>query len=255
MRPWCFLSLRKQKGHLEHLDTKKGLSERRNSETYFSYFELAVGGCHTVHLTVHLIAIMLRLAARAGPLSSVLRCGAPALLRPALATRAVRPCVPIPVLRAASRCCSGTAAGGGDSGKKEADDKVFEGQVFEGAKNKVVTTIKKVSIANLGFAIASVPVLQYITAASGNPGKGVAMSALVRKECSHMNAGTALLAPSVFSALGVCTDCLTSARSPLLSVHCVLSHPVRSTPPPVVFLSRLLPSHSCSSLAAAPPAR
>ena len=132
---------------------------------------------HTITITFQIV--MLRLA-RAGPLSSALRCGAPALLRPALATRAVRPCVPMPMLHTATRCCSGAAAS--DTGKKEEDAKVFEGQVFEGAKNKVVTTIKKVSIANLGFAIASAPILQYITAASGNSGKGVAMSALVRSK-------------------------------------------------------------------------
>lgn len=52
--------------------------------------------------------------------------------------------------------------------------------VYEGAKNKIVSTLKMASIANLGFAVASAPILQYITAASGNSGKGVAMSSLVR---------------------------------------------------------------------------
>ncbi len=51
--------------------------------------------------------------------------------------------------------------------------------VYEGAKNKIVMTLKLASIANLGFAVASVPLLQYITAATGNEGKGVAMSALL----------------------------------------------------------------------------
>lgn len=51
--------------------------------------------------------------------------------------------------------------------------------VYEGAKNKIVLSLKKVSIGNLGFAVASMPILQYITSASGSPGKGVAMSALL----------------------------------------------------------------------------
>jgi hypothetical protein len=74
--------------------------------------------------------------------------------------------------------------------------------MFEGAKNKIVKTLKLASIANLGFAVASgtpalapcqrricrslalcaratVPLLQYITAASGASGKGVAMSMLL----------------------------------------------------------------------------
>jgi len=51
--------------------------------------------------------------------------------------------------------------------------------VYEGAKNKIVTTLKMASIANLGFALASAPLLQYITAASGASGKGVAMSGLL----------------------------------------------------------------------------
>ena len=51
--------------------------------------------------------------------------------------------------------------------------------LYEGAKNKIVKSLKTVSIANLGFAVASAPLLQYITAASGNSGKGVAMSGLL----------------------------------------------------------------------------
>ena len=39
--------------------------------------------------------------------------------------------------------------------------------------------LKKVSIANLGFAVASAPLLQYITAATGQSGKGTVMSALL----------------------------------------------------------------------------
>jgi hypothetical protein len=51
--------------------------------------------------------------------------------------------------------------------------------VFEGAKNKIVGTLKMASVANLGFALASAPLLQYITSAMGTPGKGTAMSALL----------------------------------------------------------------------------
>ena len=46
-------------------------------------------------------------------------------------------------------------------------------------QNKIVKTIKTVSIANLGFALFSAPIMQYVTAQMGAPGKGVAMSALL----------------------------------------------------------------------------
>ena len=51
--------------------------------------------------------------------------------------------------------------------------------MYEGAKNQIVKTLKKLSVANLGFAVASAPLLQYITAATGSSGKGVAMSGLL----------------------------------------------------------------------------
>ena len=62
------------------------------------------------------------------------------------------------------------------------DDILFSGKdeiIFEGGKNKIVTTLKKLSIANLTFALAGTPLLQYITSATGNPGKGMAMSGLL----------------------------------------------------------------------------
>ena len=49
--------------------------------------------------------------------------------------------------------------------------------IFEGGKT-AVTTLKKLGVANLGFAVAAAPLLQYITNA-GAPGKGVAMSAVL----------------------------------------------------------------------------
>lgn len=66
--------------------------------------------------------------------------------------------------------------------KIKPDDILFNGKeefIFEGGKNKVVATLKKLSIANLGFALAGTPILQYITSATGNPGKGIAMSGLI----------------------------------------------------------------------------
>ncbi|KAL3931939.1 MAG: hypothetical protein SGPRY_000912 [Prymnesium sp.] len=65
---------------------------------------------------------------------------------------------------------------------EQKDDILFSGKeevIFEGGKNKIVGTLKKLSIANLGFALASAPLLQYITSASGSPGKGIAMSGLL----------------------------------------------------------------------------
>ena len=79
-----------------------------------------------------------------------------------------------------ARPCSGTSteakAQEGEANVQESKEPVI---VFEGAKNQVVQTLKKVSVANLGFAIASTPILHYITAQMGSPGKGTAMSALL----------------------------------------------------------------------------
>ena len=51
--------------------------------------------------------------------------------------------------------------------------------IYTGGQNKAVVMLKKVSIANLGFAVASTPVLQYITQATGQGGKGAVMSGLL----------------------------------------------------------------------------
>lgn len=79
------------------------------------------------------------------------------------------------------RWCSGGAAPTEEKAAPPEDKEPPTGpnHVYEGAKNKVVKTIKTVSIANLGFAVASAPLLQYITQLSGNPGKGIAMSSLL----------------------------------------------------------------------------
>ena len=52
-------------------------------------------------------------------------------------------------------------------------------RVFTGPKAGLVTTMKRVSIANLSFAVTSAPLLYYITNLAGTPVKGVAMSALL----------------------------------------------------------------------------
>lgn len=79
------------------------------------------------------------------------------------------------------RWCSGGAAPTEEKAAPPEDKEPPTGpnHIYEGAKNKVVKTIKTVSIANLGFAVASAPLLQYITQLSGNPGKGIAMSSLL----------------------------------------------------------------------------
>ena len=51
--------------------------------------------------------------------------------------------------------------------------------IFEGGKTQAVTTLKRLSVANLAFAVGAAPLLQYITNATGAPGKGVAMSAVL----------------------------------------------------------------------------
>jgi len=47
-------------------------------------------------------------------------------------------------------------------------DYSFEGPAFQGNKDQIVRRLKMASVANLGFAAASAPVLQYITSMSGN---------------------------------------------------------------------------------------
>ena len=51
--------------------------------------------------------------------------------------------------------------------------------LFEGPKGSLVTTMKRVSIANLTFALVSSPIICAATQAGGAPGKGIAMSALL----------------------------------------------------------------------------
>lgn len=51
--------------------------------------------------------------------------------------------------------------------------------LFDGAKSFMVIRIKQASLANLGFAVTSAPLLYYITALSGNSGKGIAMSTIL----------------------------------------------------------------------------
>ena len=114
---------------------------------------------------------MLRLLATRTP-SAVLRAAPRCSLASPLAT------APMPALRCAAtpslrRLCSTEAKPAEAAEEKEV-------LVYEGAKNKIVMTLKKLSIANLGFAVMSAPVLQYITSAAGAGGKGVAMSGLVR---------------------------------------------------------------------------
>ncbi len=75
------------------------------------------------------------------------------------------------------RFCSGKPAD--EAAKPEASPSDVPELVYEGAKNKIVKTLKMASIANLAFALASAPILQYITSAAGASGKGVAMSGLV----------------------------------------------------------------------------
>ena len=116
----------------------------------------------------------------------MLRCRAlPATMTP-LASRSSLLCAPpAALLRPATislaRFGSGKAeaAPPDDAAKVEAAAAEEPKLVYEGAKNKIVKTLKKLSVANLGFAVAATPVLQYITAASGSSGKGVAMSGLL----------------------------------------------------------------------------
>jgi len=120
--------------------------------------------------------------------SSALRCRAPALTRFALASPRTTLssnilCSPalLQQQHMQQRWCSGGAAPTEEKAAPPEDKEPSTGpnHVYEGAKNKVVKTIKTVSIANLGFAVASAPLLQYITQLSGSPGKGIAMSSLL----------------------------------------------------------------------------
>jgi hypothetical protein len=51
--------------------------------------------------------------------------------------------------------------------------------LFEGGKARIIKTLKMASLANLGFAAASAPVLHYITSQTGHGGTGVAMAGLL----------------------------------------------------------------------------
>ena len=119
------------------------------------------------------------LARAAGP---ILRCRATAL------PRALTPTInPLLSCRPATISLARFGSGRAEEPPPTAEEATAEakpqppeaGMLYEGAKNKIVKSLKTVSIANLGFAVASAPLLQYITAASGNSGKGVAMSGLL----------------------------------------------------------------------------
>ena len=116
--------------------------------------------------------------------SLLLGCGrAPALMRAAVTPSASPLCRALAPSIAPSRCagasmrrfCSSQPA---EEAESAPSDK--PALVYEGAKNKIVITLKTLSIANLAFAVISAPILQYITAAHGNSGKGTAMASLVR---------------------------------------------------------------------------
>ena len=89
-------------------------------------------------------------------------------LRGALCVRALRPCArvlrPASVLEQSGRWCS-TKAEEPPAESKPVDDKPTV--LFEGAKNKLVMHLKMVSIGNLGLAITTTPVLQYVAGAKG----------------------------------------------------------------------------------------
>ena len=51
--------------------------------------------------------------------------------------------------------------------------------LFSSPKEKMVKTIKMVSIGNLMFGVAATPLLYYITSMVGSGGKGIAMSSLI----------------------------------------------------------------------------
>jgi len=95
-------------------------------------------------------------------------------LRGALCVRALRPVTtlrpcarvlrPVSVLKQSGRWCS-TKAEEPPAESKPADDKPMV--LFEGAKNKLVMHLKMVSIGNLGLAITTTPVLQYVAGAKG----------------------------------------------------------------------------------------
>lgn len=85
-----------------------------------------------------------------------------------------KPPAPAPVLQQCMRFCSTTTT------PEKKDDEPTEPQlVYEGAKNQIVGKLKKLSVANLAFAVVSAPIIQYITSAADMAGKGVAMSSLL----------------------------------------------------------------------------
>ena len=83
-----------------------------------------------------------------------------------LASRALPALARAPALAAPRRLlCDGAPKG-------YTEEKV----IFEGGKTQAVTTLKRLSVANLGFAVGAAPLLQYITAArprAARPGRSV----------------------------------------------------------------------------------
>ena len=98
-------------------------------------------------------------------------CAMRTVSRPCVVRSVLPPRCHAPSLLQTARACSSTP----DGGAAEEKPKVL----YEGAKNKLVATLKTVSIANLGFALSSAPILHYITSMSGQSGKGIAMSSLL----------------------------------------------------------------------------
>mmetsp|Transcript_23936 Transcript_23936/g.78028 ORF Transcript_23936/g.78028 Transcript_23936/m.78028 type:complete len:221 (-) Transcript_23936:381-1043(-) len=87
---------------------------------------------------------------------------------------AVAPCRQ---LHSSLRAKEEATAPAAEAATEEALDYSYEGVLFEGGKNLMVKRLKLASVLNLGFALASAPVLQVLTSADGNGAKGVAMSA------------------------------------------------------------------------------
>mmetsp|Transcript_39953 Transcript_39953/g.87675 ORF Transcript_39953/g.87675 Transcript_39953/m.87675 type:complete len:241 (-) Transcript_39953:294-1016(-) len=100
------------------------------------------------------------------------KAGAPHIEKPWLCAIGSAPCLsthgPLP-----RGLCTTPAAG--DAKEAEEEEKLL----FKGGKNKMVVYLKRASILNLAFAGLAAPLLHFITSASGNGGKGIAMSAIL----------------------------------------------------------------------------
>ena len=111
----------------------------------------------------------------------MLRIGTRGVLASARLAPRCPPFTRAPLCAPALRRLCDSAGPDADAGPKVDASGAYESEavLFEGGKNTMVKTLKMASIANLGFALASAPLLHFITSQTGHEATGWAMSGLL----------------------------------------------------------------------------